>query len=79
MADRGGQLDVRHAFAADFRAGDGDATLIADHTAEAHTLVLTTVTFPVTGRTEDFFAEQTITLGFECAVVDGFGFGNLTM
>ena len=71
-------MNVRHAFTADLRAGDFDATLIADDALEAHTLVFAAVALPVTGRAEDLFAEQTVALRFEGAVIDGLGLGDLT-
>jgi hypothetical protein len=69
--DRGGQLDVAHALAADLRAGDLDATALADDALEADTLVLAAVALPVLLRTEDLLAEEPVLLGLEGAVVDG--------
>src|SRR5579872_6232088 len=68
---RRGKLDVAHAFAAYLGARDLHAATVADHAFEADALVLAAVAFPVFGRAEDLLAEQTVTLGFERAVVDG--------
>ena len=65
------ELDVPHALTAYLRAGDFDATTLTDDALEAHSLVLTAVALPVPGGTENLFAEQTIALGLERAVVDG--------
>ena len=69
---RSGELDVAHAFAANLGAGDFNATALADDALEAHALVLAAVALPVAGRTEDLFAEKTVLLRLEGAVVDGF-------
>ena len=74
VADGRGELDVAHALAAHFRAGDLDAAAVADHALEANALVLAAVALPVFGRAEDLFAEQSVALGLERAVVDGLGF-----
>ena len=70
VRDRSGQLDVAHAFAAHLRACDFDATTLTDDALEADALVLTAVALPVAGGTEDLFAEETVFLRLECAVVD---------
>ena len=70
---RGGQLDVAHPLAADLRAGDLDATALADDPPEAHPLVLPAVALPVLGRAEDLLAEESVLLRAQRAVVDGLG------
>ena len=70
VCHRSGELDVAHAFATHLRTRDFHTTSFADDALEAHTLVLTAVALPVTGRTEDLFAEKTVLLRLECAVVD---------
>ena len=44
---------------------------------ELDALVLTAVALPVLGGSEDAFAVETVLLGLEGTVVDGFGLGNL--
>src|ERR1700723_3395396 len=56
-----------------------NAALIANHAAMLHALVLAAQTFPVRYRTENLCAEQSITLGLESAVVDGFRLGYFAM
>ncbi len=70
VRDRGGQLDVAHSLTTHLRAGDLDATALADDSLEADALVLAAVALPVLGRTEDLLAEQAVLLGLERAVVD---------
>jgi hypothetical protein len=72
VRDRSGQLDVAHPLAADLGTGDLDAAALTDDALEAHALVLAAVAFPVAGRTEDLFAEKTVLLRLQGAVVDGF-------
>ena len=71
VADRGGQLDVAHALAAHLALGDLNAAAVADLALVADLLVLAAVALPVLRRSEDAFAEQTVALGLEGAVVDG--------
>src|SRR5690606_10164951 len=66
------KLDVAHAFTTNVRTGHLNATTLADDALEAHALVLTAVAFPVTGRAEDLFAEKTVLLRLQGAVVNGF-------
>ena len=72
VRDRRGQLDVPHALATNLRLGDFDATLVADHAAVLHPLVLPAEALPVGDRSEDLGAEESVTLRLERAVVDGF-------
>src|SRR4029078_7077006 len=72
VRDRGGELDVAHPLTADLGAGHLDAAALADDALEADALVLAAVALPVPGGTEDLLAEETVTLGLERAVVDGF-------
>src|SRR3954471_19423854 len=61
---------MAEALAPDFGKCDFDATLVADHAAMLHALVLAAQAFPVSDRPKDAGAEQTIALRFEGAVVD---------
>ena len=72
VGDRGGQLDVAHAFAAHTGAGDFHTAAFAHDALEAHALVLAARALPVTGRAEDLLAEQTVLLRLEGTVIDGF-------
>ena len=69
---RAGQLDVRHALAAHLGQRDLNATLFTDDATMLQALVLAAQTFVVFHRAKDLGAEQTVTLGLERAVVDGF-------
>src|SRR5262249_2012212 len=79
MADRAGQLDMAHALAADLRAGDLDAALVADDALVPNPLVLPAIALPVLGGTEDALVEETVLLRLERAVVDGLGLRDLTL
>src|SRR6185369_9722917 len=73
MADRHGQFDVAHAFAADARERDFNAAAVADHAAVLDAFILSAGAFPVLDRAENAFAEQAALLGLERAVIDRFG------
>ena len=75
--DRGGQVDVAHALAADLGAGHLDAAALADDALVADALVLAAVALPVLGGTEDALAEEPVLLGLQRAVVDRLGLGDL--
>ena len=63
---------MAHALTAHFRLGDFNAAAVADDTLVLDAFVLSAVALPVTGGSEDAFAEQTALLGFQTAVVDCF-------
>ncbi len=69
---RRGQFDMAHALAAHLRQRHLDAALLADHAAMLQALVLAAQALVVLDRTEDLGAEQTVALGLERPVVDGF-------
>ena len=56
-----------------------NTTTVADNTLITDTLIFSTGTLIVFGRTEDALAEQTVALGLIGAVVDGLWFGHLTI
>ena len=73
------EVDVPKSFAANFCLRYFNSTLIAYDTAVLHTFVFAAETFPISNRTKDAGAEKAVPFWFECAIVDGFGFGHLTM
>jgi len=73
VADRGSQLDMPHALAPDFGAGDLDAATIARDAPELDLAVLAAMTLPVPRRPENALAEEAVGFGLEGAVVDGLG------
>src|SRR4029078_7359072 len=79
VADRARELDVAHALAADLRASDLDAALVADDALVPDPLVLAAVALPVLGGTEDALVEQAVLLRLERAVVDGLGLRDLAL
>ena len=72
MRDGRGKFDVPHALAAHFGAGNFYAALLADDTLITDAFIFTAMAFPVLGRPEDLFAEQTVFFRFLRAVIDGF-------
>ena len=72
MGDRAGQRNMAHAFTADFRGGDFDAALVADGASVTHLLVLAAFAFPVFGRSENLFTEETVGFCLQGSVIDGF-------
>ena len=75
----GGELNVAHPLTTHLGPGDLYATAFTDNALEAHPLVFTAVAFPVPRGSENLLAEQTVTLGLECAVVDGLWLLDLAM
>src|SRR5207249_5484067 len=71
--DRGGQLDVPHALAADAAVRHLDAAAVTDHALVFHAAVLAASALPVFFRPEDALAEQAVLLRAVGAVVDGLG------
>ena len=70
---------MAHTLAADFGQRNLDAALFADDAAVFHSLVLAAQAFVVLDGTENAGAEQTVSLGLERTIVDGFGFFNLAI
>ena len=56
-----------------------NAAAVAYFSLEAYLLEFTAVTFPVLGRSEDFFAEKTVFFGLLGTVSDGLGLGHLAV
>ena len=61
---------MAHTFTTNFRTCDFNATLLTDDSLKTYTLVFAAIAFPVASWSEDFFAEQTVALWAQCAVVD---------
>src|SRR5687768_14661152 len=79
MGDRRSQFDMSHPFAPYRRAGDFYAALIADNTAIAHVLILTTITLPIFRWPEDRFAEQSVFFWTQTTIIDRLRFGDFTI
>lgn len=78
VRNRRRKIDVAHALTTHFGQSHFNATLLADHTAMLQTLVLAAQAFVVLDWAKNFGTKQTITLGLEGAVVDGFWLFNFT-
>ena len=78
-ADRRRERNMADALAADRRARDFDAALIAHHALIADAAIFTAVAFVILGRTEDALAEQAILFRTLGAVVDRFRLDDLAM
>ena len=57
MGNRSSKLDMSHSFTTDFAFSNFNAALFAYYALIAYSLILSAMAFPVTGRSEDFFAE----------------------
>ena len=68
---------MTHALTAHLGASNLDPTALTNDALVTYTLVLTARALPVAGRTENLLAEETVLLGLEGAVVDGFRLLNL--
>ena len=71
MRCRAGQVNVTHALAPHLGLRHFNAAFFADNTAVFQSLVLAAQTFVILDGSEYLGAEQTITLRFKGAVVDG--------
>ena len=72
VSHRHGQFDMAHALTAHFCLSNFDAAAVTDDAFVLDAFVLSAVTFPVPGGTENAFAEKTALFGFEGTIVDGF-------
>ena len=70
---------MAHALAAHLCAGNFNAALVAHHALVAHALISAAVAFPVLGRPEYAFAEQSVNFRLERAVIYGLGFFDLSV
>ena len=73
MGNGRGQLNMPHALAAHFGQRYFHAAFFTGYTFKFQAFVFTTQAFVVFHWPENFGAEQAIALGFERAVVNGFG------
>ena len=64
---------MAHSLAAHFGAGHFNAAAFADLAFVAQTFIFSAVALPVLGRSKNALAEQTVSLGFQSTVVNGFG------
>src|ERR1035437_6441389 len=72
MNNRNHQIDMSHAFSANFFLSYFHSATVANDSFIANTLVFSAVAFPILYRTEDTLAEQTITLVLVSAIVNCF-------
>jgi hypothetical protein len=79
VGDRGREIDVPHALAADLGLDDFHAALLADDATMPHAFILAAVALVVLRGTEDLGAEQAITFRFKGSVVDGFGLAHFAV
>ena len=71
VGNRGGEVDVTHALAANLGERDFDTALLTDNALVLHALVLAAQALVVLHRAEDLGTEQAVALGLEGPVVDG--------
>ena len=65
---------MAHTFAADFTFGNFNTAAVALNSFKFYPTVFAAGAFVVLGGAENAFAEQTVALRFQGAVVNGFGF-----
>src|SRR5690606_26945880 len=70
---------MAHAFAANARQRDFNATLFADNALELHALILAAQAFIVLYWTKNARAEETVTFRLKRAVIDSFRFLDLAV
>ncbi|KAF5036256.1 hypothetical protein DSECCO2_576950 [anaerobic digester metagenome] len=70
---------MTHALTAHLGAGDLNAAALTDFTLIADALIASAVAFPVLHGSKNSFAEQTVALRFQGAVIDGLGFFDLAI
>ena len=78
MRNGRGQVDVTHALTAHFGQGDFNTALFADNTTVLQALVLAAQAFIVFDWAKNLGTKQTIALGLEGAIVNGFWFFDFT-
>ena len=71
MGNRGGEVDVTHALAANLGERDFDTALLTDNPLVLHALVLAAQALVVLHRAKNLGTEQTVALRLEGPVVDG--------
>src|SRR3989344_3966002 len=78
MRHRSRKLDVPHALAANYRAGNLDSTFFTDNVFVADPAVFSAVTFVIFFRAEYFLVKKASALGTPCAVIYSLGLGNFS-
>ena len=79
MGYRSSKLYMSHSFPSDLCAGDLHSAFVTDDAFVLDPLIFSAMAFPVFCRSEDPFAEKTILLRLKRAVIDRFGFLDLTV
>src|SRR3989338_528186 len=77
MGHRHGQVDVAHALAADYGAGDFHAAFLADYSVVTDAFVFAAKALEIFGRAENTLAKKSVRLGALRAVVYCLGFCHL--
>src|SRR5581483_100000 len=79
VGDGGCELDMTHTFTADLGKGYFNAAPVANDVFVLNPFILSTITFPVLGWTEDPLTKKSISFRFKSTVVNSFRLLNLTM
>ena len=79
MQSETGKVNMPHSFPAHFRQRNFHAAFFANNAAVLQSFIFAAKTLIITDRAKNFGAEQTITLGFEGTVIDGFRFFYFTI
>ncbi|MPM54883.1 hypothetical protein SDC9_101666 [bioreactor metagenome] len=78
MSNRNSKSNVSHSLTSHLFLSNFYTATVTNNTSISYSFVFTAMTFVIFVGTEDAFAEQTVSFGFVCTIVDGFGFENLT-
>ena len=70
MSHRNHQLDMSHTLTSNLLLRNLNTTTVTNDTLVPNTFIFTAMTFVILHRTEDSLAEQTITFGFVCTIVN---------
>ena len=79
VGNRNCKFNVSHTFTTDFAQSNFHTATVADDTFVLDPFVFSAVTFPVAGRSENTFTEQTAFFRLQTSVIDGFRILNLTV
>ena len=72
MRDRSRQLNMPHAFTANFGTRNFNSATIADNAFITDTLIFTAMALPIARRAEYALAEKPVALWFQRTIIDGF-------
>ena len=73
------KLNVTHTFTTNLGFCNFNASAVTDDALVANSFILSAVTLPVLGGSENSFAEKSVFFRLKCTVIYSFGLGYLTV